>query len=83
MFYALCEEYKIHKKNHILLGKNHSYDIINRRLDYIFISNNFKEFSNDTNIIPAFKTNHSSGLVTISNYNFLNQAQTFGNLTAH
>ena len=44
--------------------------MINRRLDYIFISNKLQEFSNDTNIIPAFKTHHSSFLATISNYNF-------------
>ena len=50
--------------------QNHSSDIINRRLDYIFISNKFNEFPNDTDIIPAFKTDHSPGLVAISNYNF-------------
>ena len=50
--------------------QNHSSSIINRRLDYIFISNQLQEFSNDTDIIPAFKTNHSSILVTISNYFF-------------
>ena len=50
--------------------QNHSSGIINRRLDYIFISNKLQEFSNDTNIIPAFKTDHSSVSVTISNYNF-------------
>ena len=43
---------------------------INRRLDYIFISNKLQEFSNDTGVIPAFKTNHSSVLITSSNYNF-------------
>ena len=50
--------------------QNHSSGITNRRLDYIFISNKLQEFSNDTDIIPAFKTDHSSVLVTISNYNF-------------
>ena len=39
-------------------------------MDYIFISNKLQEFSKDTNIIPAFKTDHSSVLVTISNYIF-------------
>ena len=49
--------------------QNHS-GIINRRLDYIFISNKLHEFSNDTDIIPAFKIDHYSALVTISNYTF-------------
>ena len=63
--------------------QNHSSGIINRRLDYIFISNKLQEFSNDADIIPAFKTDYSSVLVTISNYNFLNQAQAFVNLITH
>ena len=50
--------------------QNHSSGITNRRLDYIFISSKLQEFSNDTDIIPAFKTDHSSVLVTVSNYNF-------------
>ena len=32
--------------------------------------NKLQEFFNDTNIIPAFKTDHSSVSVTISNYIF-------------
>ena len=36
----------------------------------MFISNKLQEFYNDTDIIPAFKTDHSSVLVAISNYNF-------------
>ena len=63
--------------------QNHSSGIINRRLDYIFTSNKLPEFSNDTDIIPAFKTDHSSVFVTISNYNFSNQFQAFGNLITH
>ena len=49
--------------------QNHFSDIINCRLDYIFISNKLQEFSNGTDIIPAFKTDHSSVLVTNSHYN--------------
>ena len=51
--------------------KNHSSGIINRRLDYVFISNKVQEFSYDTDIIPAFKTDHLPVLIAISNYNFL------------
>ena len=63
--------------------QNHSSGIINRRLDYIFISNKIQDFSNDTDIIPAFKTDHSFVLVTISNYIFLNHAQALKNLITH
>ena len=69
--YVLCylENTKSVKRSYTF-RQNHSSDIINRRLGYIFISNKFKEFLNDTDIIPAFKTDHSPGLVAISNYNF-------------
>ena len=42
---------------------------INRRLDYIFISNTFQESFNEAIILPAFKTNHSPVSVIISNCN--------------
>ena len=51
--------------------QNHSSGITNCILDYIFILNKLQEFFNDTDTIPAFKTDHSSVLVTIFNYNFL------------
>ena len=37
--------------------------------------NKLQEFYNDTDIIPAFKTDHSSVLVAISNYEFLKPAR--------
>ena len=61
--------------------QNHSSGIISRRLDYIYISNKLHEFCNDTDIIPAFKSNHSFALVTI--LFFKNKAQVFGNLITH
>ena len=64
-------ENKKSKKKLYTFRQNHSSGILNRRLDYTFISNELQEFFNDTDIISAFKTNHSSVLVTISNYNFL------------
>ena len=63
-------ENKKSKKKLYTFRQNHCSDIINRRLYYIFISNKLEEFSNDTDIILAFKTDHSSVLVAISNYNF-------------
>ena len=82
MIYAISEKYEIKKKSYTFRQK-HSSGIINRSLNYVFMSNQLQEFSNDTDIIPAFKTDHSSVLVTISNYNVLNQAQVFGNLITH
>ena len=63
--------------------QNHSSGSINRRLDYIFISNKLQDFSNDTDIIPAFKSDHSSVLVTISNYYFFKPGPVFRNLITH
>ena len=70
--YDLCDISRIRNltKKSYTFKQNHSSGIINRRLDYIFILNKLQEFSNDTDIIPAFKTDHSSVLITISNYNF-------------
>ena len=63
--------------------QNHSSGIINRRLDYIFISNKFQEFSNDTNIIPAFKPIILLFQLLFPIITFLNMAQAFGNLITH
>ena len=49
----------------------------------MFISNKLQEFSNDTDIIPVFKTDNSALLVIISNYDFLNQVQVFENFIIH
>ena len=63
--YDLCDIWrKRFKKKSYIFRQNHSSDIINCRLDYIFISHKLQEFSNGTaNIIPAFKTDPSSVLV--------------------
>ena len=63
-------ENKTSNKKLYTFRQNHSSGIISRRLDYIFISDKLQGFSNNTDIIPAFKTDHSSVLVTISNYYF-------------
>ena len=66
--YDLCDIWRIRKPTKKLYTsrENHSSGIINRRLDYTFISNKLQEFSNDPDIFPAFKIDHSSILVTIS-----------------
>ena len=70
--YELCDIWRIKNptKKLYTFRQNHSSGIINRRLDYIFTSNKFQEFFNGADIIPAFKTNHSSVVVTIFNYTF-------------
>ena len=49
--------------------QNHSSGILNRRLDYIFISNKLQEFSNKAITLTAFKTDHLSVSVIVFNYN--------------
>ena len=67
--YDLCDIWRTRNptKKLYTFRQNYSSGIINRRLDNIFISNKLQQFTNDTDI-PPFKTNHSSVLVTISNY---------------
>ena len=70
--YELCDIWRIKNptKKLYTFRQNHSSGFINRRLDYIFISNKLQKFFNGADIIPAFKTNHSSVLVTIFSYTF-------------
>ena len=83
--YDLCDIWRIRNptKKLYTFRQNHSSGIINRRLDYIFIPNKLQEFSNDTNIIPSFKTDHSSFQLLFAIIIFLNQAQAFENLITH
>ena len=66
--YDLCDICRIRKptKKLYTFRESHSSGIINRSLDYTFISNKLQEFSNNPDIFPAFKIDHSSILVTIS-----------------
>ena len=64
MIYVIPGELEAHLKNHLPSDK-----IINRKLDYIFISNKLQESSKKAIILPTFKTDHSSASVIISNYN--------------
>ena len=70
--FDLCSVWRIKSptRKSYSFRQNHYSGIINRRLDYIFILNKLQESSNDTDLIAAFKTDHSSVLITISNYNF-------------
>ena len=68
--YNLCDIWRIGNplENSFTFRQNHSSGFLNRRLDYIFISNKLQEFSNKAIILPAFKINQSSISVVISNY---------------
>ena len=45
-----------------MFRQNHSTGFIERRLDYIFISNCNKEFANNRDILPALSNDHSPSL---------------------
>ena len=68
--YDLCDIWRIRNslEKSFTYRQNHSSGILNRRLVYIFTSNKLQEFSNKAVILPAFKTDHSSVPVIISNY---------------
>ena len=69
--YDLCDIWRIRNplEKSFTFRQNHFSVIINCRQDYIFISNKLQESSNKAMILPAFKTDHSSVSVIISNYN--------------
>ena len=56
----LCDIWRIRnpKRQNVTFRQNHSTGFIERRLDYIFISNSLQEFANCTDILPAVSTNY-------------------------
>ena len=52
--------------------QSHSTRFIERRLDYILISNCLQEFVNYTDVLPALSTDHSPVLISLSHDNFDN-----------
>ena len=68
--YDLCDIWRISNplENSFTFQQNHSQGILNRRLEYIFISNKLQEFSNKAITLSIFKSDHSSVSVIISNY---------------
>ena len=47
-----------------ILRQNHFSGFIQRRLDYIFISNSVQEYIDATDILPAISTDHSPILIS-------------------
>ena len=54
------------KRQNFTFRQNHSIGFIERRLDYIFISNSLQEFVNYTDILLAVSTDHSPVLISLS-----------------
>ena len=57
------------KRQHFTFRQNHSTGFIERRLDFIFVSNCLQEFVNYTDVLPAISTDHSPVLISLSNGN--------------
>ena len=57
----ICDIWRIRnpKRQNFTFRQNHSTGFIERRLDYIFISNCLQEFVNYTDVLPAISTDHS------------------------
>ena len=67
----ICDIWRIRnpKRQNFTFRQNHSTGFIERRLDYIFVSNCLQEFVNYTDVLPAISTDHSPVLISLSNDN--------------
>ena len=65
----ICDIWRFRNRNirKFTFRQNHSTGFIERRLDYIFISNCLQEFVNTTDILPALSTGHSPLLISLVN----------------
>ena len=65
--YNLCDIWRIRNptSTRFTYRKNHFSGFIQRRLDYIFISNKLQESIHLTDILPAFSTDHSPVLISL------------------
>ena len=67
----LCDIWRIRnpKRQRFTFRQNHSTGIIQRRLDYFFISNSFQESIKTTDTLAAFSTNHSAITLSLCHLN--------------
>ena len=81
--YDLCDIWRIRNPatSTFTFRQKHSTGFIHRRLDYIFISNTFQEFVNDTRILTFLSTDHSPVLSLFKEHN-TQKAMDFGNSIA-
>ena len=66
--YDLCDIWRVRnmKSKRFTFGQKHSSDFIQRRLDYMFISNTLQEFVTMTEILTPISTDHSPVLFSLS-----------------
>ena len=67
----ICDIWRIRNPKHqnFTFRQNHSTGLIERRLDYIFVSNRLQEFVNYIDALPAISTDHSPVMISVSNDN--------------
>ena len=67
----ICDIWRIinPKRQNFTFRQNHSSGFIERRLDYIFVSNCLQEFANYTDVLPPISTDNSPVLISLSNNN--------------
>ena len=77
--YDLCDMWRIlhPKTKRFPFRQNHSSGLIQRCLDYFFISNSLQEMTKYTDILAAFSTDHSPILITLSKINEFDRGKGF------
>ena len=67
----ICDIWRIRnpKRQNFTFRQNHSTGFIERRLDYIFVSNCLQEFVNYTDLFSAISSDHSPVLILLSSDN--------------
>ena len=83
--YDLCDICRIKntKVTQFNFTQQHSFRLIQRRFDYIFISNGLQEFVSKSGILNPISTDHSSVLFCFSNEKVnIIEAEVLGNLIA-
>ena len=83
--YDLCDICRIKntRVTQFTFTQQHSFGLIQRRLDYIFISNGLQEFVSKSGILNPISTDHSSVPFCFSNEKFnIIEAEVLGNLIA-
>ena len=67
----ICDIWRIRnpKRQNFTFRQNHSTGFIERRLDYIFVSNCLQELVNYTDVLLTISTDHCPVLITLSNDN--------------
>ena len=73
--FDLCDIWRNPKKRKYTFRQKNLSGIIQRRLDYIFISQNFQEYVKKSDVLNALSTDHSPVFCSISKRNELNKGK--------